>query len=171
MVGDNRTMGLLSQMKDGGVLTEWGVRQERGHEQGALAKRHKLRIIGWWQKLIAYQAVRFLLVGALNTLVGYSFFAFFLFIGLHYALASFLAQALGVVFNFFSTGNLVFRNHDVAAAWKFALVYSVTYLLNVMGLNALVSLSVDMYLAGALLTLPMAAIAYLLNKNFVFGRC
>ena len=52
--------------------------------------------------------VRFLLVGVLNTLFGYFSFATLIIIGLDYKLAALLATIIGVLFNFQTTGRLVF---------------------------------------------------------------
>ena len=56
--------------------------------------------------------LHFLLIGALNTAVGYGLFVLFLWLGLHYALAAAFATVLGVLFNFKSTGGLVFKSKD-----------------------------------------------------------
>ena len=55
-----------------------------------------------------HKFVRFLLVGVLNTLFGYFSFATLIIIGLDYKLAALLATIIGVLFNFQTTGRLVF---------------------------------------------------------------
>ena len=67
--------------------------------------------------------IKFLAVGVLNTLFGYGIFALLLFIGLHYAVASILATICGVLFNFKTTGTLVFNNNDNRLIFKFISVY------------------------------------------------
>ena len=54
----------------------------------------------------------FLLVGGVNTAFGYGMFVVCLWLGMHYAVAAAVATLLGVLFNFFSTGGLVFKNRD-----------------------------------------------------------
>ena len=44
--------------------------------------------------------IKFILVGILNTAFGYSLFALFIFLNMHYSLAVFLSTVLGVLFNF-----------------------------------------------------------------------
>jgi putative flippase GtrA len=112
---------------------------------------------------------RFLAVGVLNTAVGYGLFVLFIFIGLHYVLASLFATVLGVLFNFHSIGKLVFGRHDYRLIFRFFAVYGVTYLLSIAFLAVFDFFGVDMYLAGALLLAPMAVISFLLNKYHVFG--
>ena len=55
-----------------------------------------------------HRFVRFLLVDVINTLFGYFSFATLIIIGLDYKLAALLATIQGVLFNFQTTGRLVF---------------------------------------------------------------
>jgi len=112
---------------------------------------------------------RFIAVGVLNTAVGYGLFALFIFLGLHYILASLFATVLGVLFNFHSIGNLVFGQHNYQLIFRFFAVYGITYLLSIAFLAVFDFFGVDMYLAGALLLAPMAVISFFLNKYHVFG--
>jgi putative flippase GtrA len=121
-------------------------------------------------KLWNIRFVRFLVVGGINTVFGYSVYAFFIYIGLHYSLAALFATILGVLFNFKTTGKIVFDNSNNSLLLKFIGVYLITYLISLAFLKGLVLLKINLYLAGALVILPNAVIAYLLNKRFVFMR-
>ncbi|MDA8130603.1 MAG: GtrA family protein [Elusimicrobia bacterium] len=112
--------------------------------------------------------LRFLLVGALNTAFGYSVFALFIYAGLHYSLAAFLGTAVGVMFNFKSTGRIVFGNRDDRRIFRFVAVYGVVYLVNVLALKLLAAAGMNLYAAGAVLLLPLAALSFFLNKTLVF---
>lgn len=115
--------------------------------------------------------VRFVLVGVLNTMVGYGLFALFIFIGLHYSLAVFFSTVLGVLFNFKSIGRLVFNVDDNERIYRFIGVYVLLYLLNVFGLWGLAYIGLEnMYAAGAILLTPLAVISFVLNKNFIFNQ-
>lgn len=114
--------------------------------------------------------IKFLFVGLLNAAFGYSVFAAFIWTGMHYAIASLLATVLGVLFNFKTVGALVFRNRKNSLLVRFAGVYVVTFCLNVLLLKAFNYYQVNMYLAGFLLLGPMAVIAYVLNRHFVFHQ-
>ena len=124
----------------------------------------------WLKRLILpnKRFVRFLFIGAINTGFGYAVFSLFLFLGFHYAVASLLATIVGVLFNFLTTGRFVFNNRDHSLLGKFFLVYAVVYGCNVGALKILDALAVNLYLAGALLLLPLALLSYILNKTFVF---
>ncbi|MBP2665395.1 MAG: GtrA family protein [Firmicutes bacterium] len=114
------------------------------------------------------QFFRFLLIGAVNTVFGYSAFSLFIFLGFHYAIASLLATIVGVLFNFMTTGRYVFNNRENSLIGKFFLVYGIVYVCNVGLLKIMDAYSIDMYVAGALILLPMALLSYVLNKKFVF---
>ena len=115
--------------------------------------------------------IRFILVGILNTMVGYGLFALFIYLGLHYSLAVLFSTVLGVLFNFKSIGKLVFNSNNNERIYHFIGVYVLLYLLNVSGLWGLSSIGMEnMYVAGAILLAPLAIISFILNKNFVFNQ-
>lgn len=115
------------------------------------------------------QFVTYLLVGALNTLFGYSTFAVFLLLGLHYAVAALLSTILGVLFNFHTIGRLVFGKRDPSLIVRFLGVYGVTYLLNV-GALRLLHAEIEVLVAQAALVLPLAGVSFLMHQRLVFGR-
>lgn len=112
--------------------------------------------------------ITYILVGILNTAVGYSLFAMFIYLKLHYSLAVLLSTVLGILFNFNTIGRLVFKSRDNTLIFRFFAVYGFTYLFNVAGLKVLSIFKFDMYVAGAALLLPMAVISYIFHKGFVF---
>ena len=115
--------------------------------------------------------IRFILVGILNTMVGYGLFALFIYLGLHYSLSVLFSTILGVLFNFKSIGRLVFNTSDNERIYHFIGVYMLLYLLNVSGLWGLSFIGMEnMYIAGAILLVPLAIISFILNKNFVFNQ-
>ncbi len=118
--------------------------------------------------MLNHQFVRFLLVGVLNTLFGYACFFAFLKLGLHYTLAMALATVLGVLFNFKSTGALVFGSRDNALVFRFVAMYVLVYALNVLGIAVLERTGVPPHIGGAIMLPPMAVLAFILNKKFVF---
>lgn len=112
--------------------------------------------------------IRFLFIGGLNTAFGYSIYAILIYLHLHYSLAALMATILGVLFNFKTTGRLVFKSKNNRLLFKFIGVYAIIYVINIASLKVFNFYRVDMYLAGAVLLLPIAVIAFILNKNFVF---
>lgn len=121
------------------------------------------------KQLWSIRLVRFLVIGAVNTSFSYVIYALLVLIGLHYSLATLISTILGIIFNFFTTGRIVFRNMDNRRIIRFILVYVLTYLVNVLFLKGLVDgLSMDKLLAGALVTLPVALLSYYLNSIWTF---
>lgn len=115
--------------------------------------------------------IRFLFVGVLNTLFGYSIYALFIFIGLHYSLAVFFSTILGILFNFKTIGILVFKNNDNSLIFRFFGVYAINYILNVSALTLLkFSGSDNMYINGLIVVFPLALLSFILNKKFVFVK-
>jgi putative flippase GtrA len=121
------------------------------------------------KQIWSIRLVRFLVIGAVNTAFSYLIYALLVLIGLHYSLATLISTVLGIIFNFFTTGRIVFRNMDNRRFIRFILVYAFTYLVNVLFLKGLVEgLSMDKLLAGALVTLPVALLSYYLNSIWTF---
>lgn len=119
--------------------------------------------------------MRFFIVGGVNTVFGYSAYAVFLFVGFHYAAAALLGTVVGVVFNFFTTGRLVFNQvmHGGLLV-RFVAVYAVVYGVNVAALAALQKVVVGSYRfgpygSGIVLIVPIALLSYVLMRRFVFG--
>ena len=112
--------------------------------------------------------VRFLAVGVLNTMFGYGFYALLLALGLHYAVAAFLATVAGVMFNFQSSKKLVFQSRTRNRFVQFILSYCLIYLINVIALTLLVQWGLSAYGAGLATLLPGAVMSYLLQKHWVF---
>jgi len=112
--------------------------------------------------------LRFAAVGVLNTAFGYLIYAVMLWVGLNYAAAAAVGTVLGVLFNFKSTGRLVFGSNDNRLLFRFIGVYVLVYLANVLGLTLLTRLDLSAYMAGLLTLLPAAGLGFLLNKRYVF---
>lgn len=116
------------------------------------------------------QFMVYLVVGGINTLFGYCLFALFLFMDMHYSLATLLATVLGVLFNFKSIGKLVFKSHDNRLIIRFFAVYAVTFTMNVVALNLCKRVGINLYAAGLFLTIPSAVVSYFLHNRFVFKK-
>jgi len=137
---------------------KWNRRQQRRSNLTKLVVR----------TLRKSQFARFLVVGMMNTLFGYSVFTVFVLLHVHYAIAALLSTICSIIFNFKTTGTLVFGSKNNKLVLKFVSVYAVTFLLNVLLLKLLTSLRIDLLLASALILLPIALVSYTLNKVLVF---
>ena len=131
---------------------------------------HKRFLWGIFKK-IDEKFFKFLFVGFLNTIVSYLLYAFFVTIGLIPNLALFFQYILGVLWNFKTTGIIVFKNHDNKLIFKFIGTYIITFFINSLFLNILaVQLKLNEYLSQAILVLPVAVLSFLLFKFWVFKK-
>lgn len=118
---------------------------------------------------IQLQFVKFLLVGGLNTLFGCLMFSTFIFLRLPFQLANLLTLILGVLFNFKTTGILVFRSHNNALIFKFLAVYLISYAVSTSGLAIFHHYGVvNIHAAFIIMVVPTTVMTYLLLKNLVF---
>jgi putative flippase GtrA len=112
--------------------------------------------------------MRFLLVGGLNTAVGYGIFAALTLTGFGPESSLLVATVIGVIFNFFTTGRLVFSDRHAKRFSRYVLVYLCVYLLNVGALRMLLLVGVGS-LIGQLLVLPLnVVVTFLAMRTFVF---
>ena len=114
------------------------------------------------------QAIRFILVGVVNTTFSYLIYAGLLFVGLSYQLANFLAVVVGILFSFKTMGHLVFRNNSNRLLGRFVLSWAAIYVCVIFLLGRIMALGFDAYAAGAMVLPFSAALSYLSQKYFVF---
>ena len=128
------------------------------------------RSAGLVKKVWSIRFFRFLVVGGINTLFGYSVFAIFTLLKFHYGISLLIGTICGVLFNFNTTGRIVFNSKDGSLIFRFFLVYGITYGINYAGLWLFERIRIGPLIAGAILILPVAVIAYYLNKYLVFSK-
>jgi putative flippase GtrA len=114
--------------------------------------------------------IKFLGVGLVNTIFGYSVYLICLSIGINFALAALISTVLGIVFNFFTTSRLVFNSKENSLFFRFLLVYCILYAVTVIGLSVLHLWDVSYEIGGAVMILPNALLAFILNKTLVFSN-
>lgn len=112
----------------------------------------------------------FLVVGGLNTLVGYSLFAIFILVGVSTAVALGAATVLGVLFNFFSFDRMVFRSGEVRRLPRFILFYCVQFVVNLALLRGLGQLGLGPILAQMLILPILSVASFLAMRRLVFQR-
>lgn len=124
-----------------------------------------------FHKYVKNKFIRFIFVGGLNTLFGYGVYCLMILIGLPYVWATLVAQVLGVLFNFITTGSLVFENSDKRLIFKFVLSYIITYFINI-GVNKALQLWFDCntYISGMGATIVSALCSFLILKLFVYRQ-
>ncbi|MBU0640350.1 MAG: GtrA family protein [Planctomycetes bacterium] len=105
----------------------------------------------------------------LNTAFGYGVYAVFILLELPRPAALAIATVMGVLFNFKTTGRIVFGSRDNRLLLRFVLVYAVMYGLNT-GLLELLCRKVGLgSLVGQAIVLPVVVmVTFLAMKTFVF---
>lgn len=100
-------------------------------------------------------------------------FALFVYLGLHYALATLIAGVLSVLTGYQANRHYVFSFKGKNRLPRFAFVFLIIYWINV-GIQKLLlesGLLTNVYLSGALAVPVCALLSFCLNRNFVFARC
>jgi putative flippase GtrA len=128
------------------------------------------QIINIIQNIWSIQLFRFFIVGGINTLFGYGVFALFTLLHLHYVVATLLATICGILFNFKTTGALVFKNKSNRLIFRFFAVYLVYYLLNIGLLKLFDWYHINSLIAQAIIILPLSLMAFFLLKKSVFQK-
>jgi|EndMetStandDraft_6_1072998.scaffolds.fasta_scaffold02288_5 putative flippase GtrA len=116
------------------------------------------------------QFVVFILVGGINTVFGYSIFAFFIFLKISYYLAFLFAASLGLIFNFMTTGRIVFKNKDFSLFYKFIIISIIMYFLHLI-LIRIINVHINNFYISGLMTMSVTAlIAFYLNKKIFTSK-
>lgn len=125
-------------------------------------------IIQKYYDVVDSQFLRFVLVGGLNTAFGVGVYCLAIFVGLPYFVATLISNVLGVLFNFFTTGNLVFRNGNPRLIVRFVACYVVIYFINTAVVKLFLMSGFNIYWAGIAATPVVALCSYFLLKRFVY---
>lgn len=115
-------------------------------------------------------ASKFVAVGILNSIVGYSIYAMLILLDVPYLVALFVATVAGVIFNYFSIGRLVFRVKGGASVFtKFIVAYVAVYSINALSLDILVrNFQVSPYI-GQVSCMPLSVFtSWLLMSYWVY---
>jgi putative flippase GtrA len=128
------------------------------------------RLSGLFRAARSTRIVRFIAVGTVNTAFGYGLFAcLFLATGAH-LFAVVMATVGGILFNYQTTGRLVFGNRGMRALLPFVTGYAITMLLNLAILELLVRCGANPLLAQAICLPVVVVSAYAINANVVFRQ-
>ncbi|OQA53029.1 MAG: GtrA-like protein [candidate division WS2 bacterium ADurb.Bin280] len=110
----------------------------------------------------------FFVIAGINTVFGYLLFALLIYLNLNLYLAIALAMIGGIIFNFNTYGRLVFKSFGWHKIFSFALVYGLTYLVNIVMIQILKNVISSIYFVQLILVVPIGLMVYFLNKRFVF---
>lgn len=125
------------------------------------------------KKALTHREFRFLLVGLLNTMVGYGSYSLFIVINIPYLIANTLATIIGITNSYLWNRFYTFKSKEKAfkEVLRFLSVYLISYLLSMLFLYAVVEqLKVNVYLAGILNIIITTLISWFGHKNYSFKK-
>lgn len=114
-----------------------------------------------------FELLRYLIAGAFNTAFGFGIYAALVWIGLDRYLAQAIGYVLGTAFNYFTYSRGVFTNSS-PAKMRFVLSYVGNYAVNLLLLGLVSRFLPNAYAAGAVTTILVVALNYLVLKRWVF---
>ena len=116
--------------------------------------------------------LRFLIVGVINTLIGYAIIMFlFHLIGLSYSLSYFLSYMVGIIISFFLNRQFVFfsQKNKLTEFIKFIIAFCIAYGASYLGLRFIVEYHLIntniAFFAGMVI---YSLLFYLLNRHMTF---
>ena len=110
---------------------------------------------------------RYLGVGAVNTLFGYTLYAMLVALGTEMFLAQIVATVIAVAFNYFTYNRHVFGGASPSKL-RFLLAYALNYLVGFVALALAAVFVRSPYLAGLLATFVAALINFVVLRRYVF---
>lgn len=114
------------------------------------------------------RSVRYLVVGALNTFLGYSIYCFSLYAGLSVTRASLAAIVFGVTISYLTQGLVVFGNATKAAFVRFVANWGIMYGVYVGVVALLQSAGLTPYIGGLVGGAATTLLSYFVLRDFVF---
>ena len=112
--------------------------------------------------------IKFLFIGGVNTLFGYTIYVLFIIIGLNISLSLGLATLMGAFFNYLTTGKFVFNNSGFKKIILFIPAYFIIYIINLIALKFMLYLGFSPIIAQFLMLVPISIFSFLLIKYGVF---
>jgi putative flippase GtrA len=109
---------------------------------------------------------KFILVGLINTIFGYTFFAILIFFKINTFLSLFISTLAGIVFNYLTFGQLVFKlNKSKFIFIKFIFVYFISYMINVYLLKVFMGFFNNNAFVAQIISLPFVIMFNWISMN------
>ncbi len=111
--------------------------------------------------------LKFIIVGLLNTIFGYTFFATLIFLEINTFLSLFISTIAGIVFNYLTLGQLVFKlNKSKLIYTKFIFVYFISYMINAYLLKAFMDFFNNNAFVAQIISLPFVVFFNWISMNY-----
>jgi putative flippase GtrA len=112
--------------------------------------------------------LRFLIVGVVNTIFGLVVFASLALSEMPTWIALLISNLIGMIFNFFTTGGIVFTDVRISRFPRFFICYGAIYLTYLGLINWLEPILNNRIIAMAIIVVPVTFLSYLILNYFVF---
>jgi putative flippase GtrA len=117
------------------------------------------------------EIVRFLIIGILNTIIGYLIFVAFYFFIEERNFALSLTYIFSILFNYKTYAKYVFTVRDKQIFINFVIIYISIFIFNISILEFFINiLLLNIYISQFLAICIVTPILYILNKRYVFVR-
>jgi putative flippase GtrA len=113
--------------------------------------------------------IKFALVGILNAAFGSCVYALLIFAGSPIWCALLVGNAAGTIFNFFTTGRMVFSGAPLAKLPRFVAAYLSCYIVNYASIRVLVSLGFSPIKSQLCMVVTMALLSFYIMSRYVFN--
>ena len=125
-----------------------------------------------YDRFLIFNFFKFLTVGFINTIFGYSIYAILLFFDTPYSFALFISTFFGIIFNYFSFGRIVYcEKNNFAVFYRFVIAYSITFSINIIVLSTLTHYFIFSPYIGQIICIPINFIlSWSLINYWVFKR-
>ncbi|WP_419886830.1 GtrA family protein [Paenibacillus sp. B-A-8] len=125
-------------------------------------------------KLMNKQSLRFIIVGILNTIVGFTVYALYLkYINNNYLQALILSNIIGIIHSYIWNNNWTFtvKKFSMKSAMKFTSIYLFSFLINLLFLRILVDhMGMDKLLAQGISLFFTTLISFFGHKYWSFAK-
>ncbi|MDD3048710.1 MAG: GtrA family protein [Bacilli bacterium] len=131
------------------------------------------KISNFIKKYLEKKFVRFLIVGGINTIVGYGTFALFLFFNCHYYFAYIMSYIIGVANSYLWNKFFTFKSEGKSykELFRFICVYLVSFAIGSLTLYLIVDVfNINEYLAGLLNLIITTLISWFGHNKFSFKK-
>lgn len=114
--------------------------------------------------------LNYALYGIVNTIFSFSIYSALIFIDFSYQFATLIALIIGVFFSYFTQSNFVFKSKGSRLFFKYILIWFFLYFINIFLIYVFINSGINKYYSGALSSVVMVVLSFLLQRNWIFKK-
>lgn len=121
------------------------------------------------KRIFSFEISRFVLIGILNSLIGFLSFSIIYYLTDEEKLSLFMAYVFGILFNYKTYSKYVFTNKNKQIFGNFVIIYISIFLFNNYILYfSTINLGINTYISQLFAICIVTPILYIANKKYVF---